>query len=145
MEFRHESGPSFKLGKLSRAIDGVLMLFETLMTGKASAEQNMACDEKLLKSLADNSRSVLHFYKWERDSVTYGYFIDPYVYLVKDEIRKRGIQLARRPTGGGIIFHQCDLAFSVVIPASHPAYSLNTLDNYAFVNTAVIDAVSVRQ
>lgn len=114
---------------------------EIWITPPASALQNMAFDEELLKSLASTRRCILHCYRWEADSITYGYFIDPYVYLNKEEISKRKIQLARRPTGGGIIFHHCDLAFSALIPSTHPAYSMNTLDNYAFINKAVSEAI----
>ena len=36
-----------------------------------------------------------------------------------------------------------DMAFSIVVPLHSRAFSLNTLDNYAFVNRAVLQAVSV--
>lgn len=109
-------------------------------TGKASAAENMAKDVQLLHDLSGNDLT-LHFYDWESDSATYGYFVDPSMFLDSDKIRRHQLQLAKRPTGGGIIFHICDFAFSVLIPAAHPGFSVNTLDNYAFVNGMVAQAI----
>jgi lipoate-protein ligase A len=106
-------------------------------TPKASAQSNMESDEARLKSLKSNSEPILRFYEWETDAATYGYFVDPTEFFLEGQ----PLQIARRPTGGGIIFHRFDLAFSLLIPASHPAYSTNTLDNYAYVNERVIGAI----
>ena len=42
--------------------------------------------------------------------------------------RRAGLSLARRPTGGGFIFHTCDYAFSVLIGCDSEAYRSNTLE-----------------
>lgn len=111
----------------------------TIIKGASlSAAENMARDVSLLETA---TQPTLHFYHWNSPSATYGYFIKPEEHLNLTGVKKANLQLAQRPTGGGIIFHLYDLAFSVWIPASHPAYSLNTLDNYAFVNTKVADAI----
>lgn len=117
------------------------MTWKILDTGKNSAEKNMAIDAELLRGLADTKQPLLHFYEWEGPSATYGHFLDPYKYLNKEAIGRHGIQLARRPTGGGIVFHLTDFAFSVLIPASHPSYSVNTLDNYAFIHRTLASAL----
>jgi lipoate-protein ligase A len=110
-------------------------------TGRSSAAQNMAFDSHLLDRAESYERPVLHLYEWEAPSATYGHFIDPSQFLDLAEVERLGLQLARRPTGGGIIFHIWDMAFSVLVPAHCPEYSTHTLDNYAFVNQAVLDAV----
>src|SRR5262245_35315392 len=114
---------------------------EILLTSRASAEENMTKDYVLLQSLAEDPRCILHFYQWQRESGTYGYFIDPEKYLNLEGVSRQGIELARRPTGGGIIFHTCDVAFAVLIPSGHPRFSTHTLDNYVLVNAMVVEAV----
>lgn len=110
-----------------------------LDTGSASAQCNMEADAKLLEALDPASLSpILHLYDWTTPSATYGHFIDPSLYFRQNP----RVELAKRPTGGGIIFHTTDWAFSVLVPAAHPAYSLNIMENYAFVNRLVIDLVA---
>lgn len=118
------------------------MSWKHIDTGIRSAAANMELDSALLADLKDESEGILHLYDWERDAVTYGYFIDPDNFLNKEGVSAYDLDLAKRPTGGGIIFHNCDLAFSVLLPATHPQFSTNPLDNYAFVNNRVIWAIS---
>lgn len=96
----------------------------------------MQKDQELLDALKPNDRPILHFYRWEGINATYGYFIKP-----ADFFHECDIQLTRRPTGGGIIFHVSDFAFSLLIPANHPGYSLNVLDNYAYVNNRILSGL----
>jgi lipoate---protein ligase len=112
-----------------------------LDSGKASADHLMEKDRQLLFQLEKEERPILHFYEWEKDSATYGHFVDPYQFLDADQVKALSLDLARRPTGGGIIFHIWDFAFSVLVPSSCCAFSQNTLENYAFVNQAVLEAV----
>ena len=117
------------------------MRFELVETSFASAAQNMALDRSLLESLSANPRCILRFHRWEKPSVTHGYFSNPAQSLNLKALAKWGIDLARRPTGGGILFHTCDTAFAFLMPATHPLFSTNTLDNYALINGAVQKAV----
>ncbi len=114
------------------------MAWKYLSTGKRPAAENMALDSALLSDLQSERDPILHLYDWEGESATYGYFINPDKFFNSEGIAKHGLHLAKRPTGGGIVFHNCDLAFSVLMPASHGCFSFNTLDNYAFVNNRVI-------
>jgi len=110
-----------------------------LDTGIQAAEENMRRDGELLQEISGDP--ILHLYDWEGPSVTYGHFIIPEKHLCLDAVRENQISLARRPTGGGIVFHLWDYAFSFLMPSSHPLFSLNTLENYAFVNKVVLEAV----
>lgn len=114
------------------------MSWKVIDTGIRRASENMELDAALLCDLKDEKSNILHLYDWESDAATYGHFIDPEKFLNFQGVRKNNLDLAKRPTGGGIIFHNCDLAFSVLVPASSPHYSGNPLENYAFVNNRVI-------
>ncbi len=109
--------------------------WKILDTGVRTAQENMRLDSEMFSSLED--QCILHFYDWSGPSATYGYFVDPAAFLQMEEARARGLQLARRPTGGGVVFHIWDIAFSVLVPSSSPHFSQNTLENYRFVNEAV--------
>ena len=116
-------------------------MLQVLDTGPNSPEMNMRADEKLLSELDPKADPILHFYDWMGPCATYGYFLDPRKHLVLDRVYKNKVSLARRPTGGGIVFHIWDLAFSFLLPSSHPRFSSNTLENYRFVNARVLEAV----
>ncbi|PIS02498.1 MAG: hypothetical protein COT85_05205 [Chlamydiae bacterium CG10_big_fil_rev_8_21_14_0_10_42_34] len=113
----------------------MLQIFDT---GIQSAADNMLLDAKLLDQLKE---PTLHLYQWARPSATFGYFIRPEKHLDLQKVAQRHLDLARRPTGGGIVFHIWDLAFSFLLPSTHPAFSLGTLDNYRFVNNIVLDVM----
>lgn len=115
-----------------------LIIFDT---GINTAEENMRLDEEMLFSLDPSGSPILHFYEWQNPSATYGYFLDPGDELDLDAVQKRGISLARRPTGGGIVFHIWDYAFSFLMPAEHPCCHSTPLENYHFVNRCVAEAV----
>lgn len=113
------------------------MKWKILDTGNRSAKENMAIDARLLKEMKPDDPPTLHLYEWNGKAATYGYFLDPKKFLDLEKGESLGLSLSRRPTGGGIIFHISDFAFSVLVPANFPHYSTNTLDNYDFINSAV--------
>lgn len=115
--------------------------WQVIDTGSQTGEENMRLDAELLERADQLGSPVLHLYEWAGDSATYGYFTDPGDFLNLDKAKECSLHLARRPTGGGIIFHIWDMAFSVVVPSHCPEFSMNTLENYAFVNNAVLAAV----
>lgn len=108
-------------------------------SGQNDAQKNMDLDLELLRELSD--QPILHFYDWTMPCATYGYFIKPEEFFYLEVANQKRFQLARRPTGGGIIFHTSDFAFSILIPTTHPAYSLNTLSSYAYINSRVSQVI----
>ncbi|NGX58058.1 MAG: Octanoyltransferase LipM [Chlamydiae bacterium] len=110
-------------------------------TGRASAKTNMSQDEFLLQSLEHDPQAALHLYDWQGDCVTHGHFIRPEKYFHLDKIQQKNLDLQKRPTGGGIIFHMYDVTFSLAIPIGHPLYFVNTMECYAAVNNIVVEVI----
>ncbi len=114
---------------------------QVIESGRLPPMEIMAKDAWLLETLNSTHSPFLHLYEWETSCLTYGYFTRPADYLHLEALERWGIQKARRPTGGGIIFHLTDLAFSILLPSSHPCFSSNTLENYAFINQKVAEVI----
>ena len=102
-------------------------------SGKRTSNEQMQHDADLLQGTA---HTVLRFYGWHNLACTYGYFIDP-----ERWIRKELIDCARRPTGGGLIFHQDDFSFTVALTAQHPIAQLPVLDRYQAINNIVVKSI----
>jgi|JI9StandDraft_1071089.scaffolds.fasta_scaffold18532_2 lipoate-protein ligase A len=113
-------------------------MVKVLDTGRRPAKENMQIDEDLLTHLKEGEEPILHFYDWIEPAITYGYFVTPET-LVK---KIGGVDFARRPTGGGILFHIWDFAFSILIPAHHEGYSPDVLKNYCYINERLIIALT---
>src|SRR4051794_32356300 len=93
-----------------------------------SAALNMAIDEALLETAV---QPTIRFYRWDHPALSFGYF-GKFAGVEKEER-----DLVRRWTGGGIVFHGDDLTYSIVIPASDPAFSKSSMSIYENVHRAV--------
>ncbi len=87
---------------------------------------NMAFDEALLTVAAEIDRPVLRFYAWTEPAATFGYFQRFGEVAVLTRLRP----LIRRPTGGGLVRHDDDWTYSVVVPPSHAWYELSAVASY---------------
>lgn len=103
-------------------------------TTDRSAQEIMDLDLQLLEHLEE---LTLHFYRWRAPSATFGYFLDPQKIFNEGH----GLDLGRRPTGGGVIFHLWDFAFSLLIPKGHPLYRTETMASYLAVHEEVRKAL----
>jgi lipoate-protein ligase A len=100
-----------------------------------SAAMNMAIDEALLETAMD---PTIRFYRWRSTALSFGYFgkfSDVAIYATKRD-------LVRRWTGGGVVFHGDDLTYSIVIPASDPAFDESSIAIYEKIHRALADALN---
>lgn len=117
------------------------MSWNLIETPPSSAAANMERDAHLLRDMIPTGLPTLHLYEWCAPSLTYGFFAKPERLLNLPAVARHGLDLARRPTGGGVVFHMWDLAFSVLIPSGSSLYSQSTLDNYEWINQKVLNVV----
>ena len=117
------------------------MKIRVIDSTKATPEELMEKDRSLLDSLK-TGEVILHLYEWEGlFPVTYGCFIKPERFFRADW-EALGVRAARRPTGGGVTFHNGDYAFSLLVSSEHPAYQKSVLANYHTVNRFVLKAIN---
>mgnify|MGYP000272910369 CR=1 FL=1 len=91
-----------------------------LDSGEISAPMAMCLDQQLLDTLDSGGELQMHFYNWDSPTLTYGYFFPISEYVNRGAWEAAGGKLARRPTGGGIMFHWQDFAFSILVPRRYP-------------------------
>jgi lipoate-protein ligase A len=97
-----------------------------LRSGAGGAAHNMAFDDALLEASAALGRPVLRFYGWTEPAATFGYF-QKYADIERWTLLR---PLIRRPTGGGLVPHDADWTYSLVVPPSTPWYELSAVESY---------------
>lgn len=104
-----------------------------IIDGAASAYHNMAVDEAIAKV---GRFPTLRLYKWSPPAISIGYFQS-----LKQEVdicacKELGVDIVRRITGGGAVFHDSELTYSIVIPEG--AVSDNIIESYHKICNGVI-------
>lgn len=90
-----------------------------------SPSQNMAIDEALLtRSEFLGGRPILRVYSWDIPSISIGYS------QAYPQEHENTHSIIRRPTGGGIVFHDFDLTYTIVVPPEHRICRLNRMESY---------------
>lgn len=110
-----------------------------LKTGFDNAFSNMAVDQAiLLENSKGNVPPTVRFYGWAPPAISIGYFQS-----LSDEVditacERCGVDYVRRITGGGAVFHEKELTYSIVIPESHPGIPKNIMRSYGRICGAII-------
>jgi len=110
-----------------------------LQTGFSTASANMAVDRAVL--VANSKGKVpptVRFYGWMPPAISIGYFQSLTDEIDLDICKKLGVNYVRRITGGGAVFHDKELTYSIVIPESHPEIPKNIMKSYGRICGAVI-------
>ena len=92
------------------------MKVRLLTTGFKSAYENMAIDEAVLIHAQKNRQATLRFYGWKPFAISIGYFQSLKEEVDIHECKKQKIDYIRRITGGGAVFHQSEVTYSLVAP-----------------------------
>ncbi|MBE7496147.1 MAG: lipoate--protein ligase family protein [Verrucomicrobiaceae bacterium] len=95
---------------------------------------NMAADQAWLEM---SPLPVLRVYRWEQPTVTIGYAQS----LPKLAAALPGWPVVRRWTGGGVVLHENDFTYSVIVPGGHPWAETRPLDSYQLIHDSLARAL----
>jgi len=104
--------------------------------------QNMALDLSILHSVAGNkSIPTLRIYTWAPSAVTIGYFQKLETETDEKYCAEHGVDIIRRITGGGAVFHEAEITYSITLPLSDEQVPESILDSYAKILLPIINAL----
>jgi lipoyl(octanoyl) transferase len=122
-----------------------------LVTPAAPGVENMALDEALMNRARDTGEWALRVYAWSSPTISLGRNQPAMRHYDRDRIRREGLAVVRRPTGGRAILHDREITYSVTGPSSdagseRASYSrINRLLVGALRNLGVAAAIAPRR
>ena len=114
-------------------------IWRLLKTEDNAGAVNMAIDKAVLVS--NSNKKVLptvRFYTWKPPTISIGYFQSLEEEIDLNNCKEFGVDYVRRITGGGAVFHEEELTYSIIIPESHPQIPKNIMESYGRICGAVI-------
>ena len=76
----------------------------------------MALDESISEFVSKGfSKNTLRFYNWNPPCVSIGYFQEIESEVDLDYAKKKGIDVIRRLTGGGAVYHKSEITYSLIV------------------------------
>lgn len=118
--------------------------FRLLTTGHKPAFYNMGLDEAIMESVAaGTSLPVLRFYGWRPRAVSVGYFQGLAEEIDLEACGRHGVDVVRRITGGGAVFHQQELTYSIILKCDHPLAGESVQDSYRILCAAIVRGLAV--
>lgn len=115
------------------------MDFRLLKTGHQSAAFNMALDEILIERIrSGKSDPALRLYGWQPHAVSIGYFQSLESEVDIEKAKNLEIDVVRRQTGGGAVFHADEITYSIHIPMDLNLVPVKILESYEKICSAII-------
>ena len=110
-----------------------------------NAFMNMAIDEAILnKRIAGLVPNTLRFFRWQPSSVSIGKNQNPENELFLDNCKQHGVDVVRRISGGGAVYHdfEGEITYSVVAGTADVA-TADILTIYLRIYEAITDALRI--
>lgn len=101
------------------------------------AATNMAMDQALM--LSSPKLPILRLYSWKIPAFSLGYFQNHEAILHTDLCQKHGVEIVKRFTGGGCIFHDQELTYSLTWPITFFDKKLTVKESYQELTLFLID------
>lgn len=113
------------------------MNWTLLETTRMPAAFNMALDEAVFLSHIDGAAGpTVRLYGWQPPAVSIGYGQNWDRDVNRKACARSGVHVVRRITGGGAVFHDREVTYSLVAPVS--LFSENVTETYRMISEALI-------
>ena len=110
-----------------------------LVTPAAAGAENMALDDALMSRARRTDEWTLRVYAWSAPTISLGRNQSALRHYDRDRIRRRGLAVVRRPTGGRAILHHREITYSVTGPA---AAAGTERESYVRINRLLVTALN---
>ncbi len=111
-----------------------------------SPYENMAIDELLLTNICEYRKPILRIYDWNCSAMSIGY-VQNYNLTIQEALENGNISedtcVVRRPTGGGVVYHDNDLTYTVIIPKGYYIEEENRMESYNIIHKAILKALEL--
>jgi lipoate-protein ligase A len=108
-------------------------------TGASDAATNMGIDEAVLDGVAEGrSPPTLRLYRWSPAAVTIGYFQGMREEVDLEACAAAGVDAVRRQTGGGAVFHDAEITYSLILPEGGPLSPPDILESYRLICAGIV-------
>ncbi|MFA5876208.1 MAG: biotin/lipoate A/B protein ligase family protein, partial [Candidatus Margulisiibacteriota bacterium] len=105
-----------------------------------SGPQNMQRDLDLFRDFEQGKIGpILRVYSWNPSCISLGYSQSVEKLLNLAAVKKLGWDIVKRPTGGGMVFHNTDeVTFSLILPYDYPGLPLGLMPSYKYLAQAIV-------
>ena len=113
--------------------------FRLLVDGERDGAWNLAVDEALVESAreAADAPPVLRLYGFRPPALSLGRSQPAFGARASAYRREQGIDLVRRPTGGGAVLHDCERTYAVVGRLHQPPFAWGVSETYERIAAAL--------
>jgi lipoate-protein ligase A len=104
----------------------------------------MGLDLAILEGVSrGDSPPVLRFYGWDPPAVSIGYFQGLEEEVDLQACKARGVELVRRVSGGGAVFHNAELTYSIIMPEGHPLAGRTIQESYRSLCAGIVEGLAI--
>jgi len=122
-----------------------MIAWQLIKTPRLSGSKNMQSDLELFKAFENGmTTSTLRIYSWNPPCVSLGYSQNSEAEIDLEKAKNLGWEVVKRPTGGGIVFHnEAEVTYSIVTAIDNPIFPEGLVPSYRKISEAIVHAIQL--